>query len=59
MVTRVDVVLDVDSRPVVVPCLVEGPNDIAVPLILDPEQAAVAADLAWEAACDMPEEREP
>lgn len=56
MVTRVDVVLDVDSRPVVVPCLVEGPGDIAVPLILDPEQAEVAADLAWEAACDLPEE---
>lgn len=53
--TRVEVVMDVGNRPAVVPCLVEGPLDIDVPAVLDPELAETAADLAWAAHLDAVE----
>lgn len=53
--SRVDVVIDVGDRPVVVPCLVAGPLDIGVPAVLDPELAETAADLAWTAHLDAVE----
>lgn len=45
----VQVTIDVGDAPVVVPCLVAGPRDIAVPAALPPALVEVVADRAWEA----------